>query len=382
MRTAALGELAEFVNGAAFKPEDWHEAGLPIIRIQNLTDPSRPFNRTRRKVPERLHVLPGDLLVSWSATLGVFEWPAGGGEAVLNQHIFRVLHRADFVDKRYLMYVLHRALSDMGRHLHGATMKHVNRTEFLGTEVPLPSVGEQRRIAAVLDQADELRAKRHACLVLLDTLSEAIFLDMFGDPAADAHLPLVPLADVCDIQIGYPFKSELYTPHQDGVRLCRGANVLPGRLDWSDLRRYPTELASEFDAYRLSVGDVIIAMDRPWIKEGFKVALTTEYDAGALLVQRVARLRANEAVSSSYLYALLRRPSFVSHCRPTETTIPHISPREIRDYSFAAPNPKLLRRFDEAVSHTAPLVSIAGAAAAETEVLFDSLQQRAFAGQL
>ena len=73
-RQACLGDVADFVNGAAFKPEDWGDDGHPIIRIQNLTDRSKPFNRTRRSVNERLYVNPGDLLVSWSATLGVFEW--------------------------------------------------------------------------------------------------------------------------------------------------------------------------------------------------------------------------------------------------------------------------------------------------------------------
>lgn len=71
-RFAALGDVAQFVNGAAFKPEDWGNDGLPIIRIQNLTDRTKLFNRTNREVSKRLYVQPGDLLVSWSATLGVF----------------------------------------------------------------------------------------------------------------------------------------------------------------------------------------------------------------------------------------------------------------------------------------------------------------------
>src|SRR5262249_3902191 len=148
-----LGSVAEFVNGAAFKPSDWEESGAPIIRIQNLTDPSKPFNRTNRAVSDRIRALPGDLLVSWSATLGVFEW-AGPEEAVVNQHIFRVIPRADRVDKRYLRHILEAALTSMERHLHGATMKHVNRDEFLGTAIPLPPLAEQARIADVLDLAD------------------------------------------------------------------------------------------------------------------------------------------------------------------------------------------------------------------------------------
>lgn len=141
-----LGDIADFINGAAFKPEDWGDDGLPIIRIQNLTDSSKPFNYTRREVSEKLVVNPGDLLVSWSATLGVFRWK--GPQGLLNQHIFRVVPDDSLVDSNYLRHALGLALDDMERHLHGATMKHVNRGEFLGTRIPLPhwrSSGASRR---------------------------------------------------------------------------------------------------------------------------------------------------------------------------------------------------------------------------------------------
>jgi type I restriction enzyme S subunit len=87
---------------------------------------------------------------------------------VLNQHIFRVLPDSSRIEKRYLRYGLELALLDMQRHLHGATMQHVNRGEFLATKVYLPPLPEQRRIAEILDKADALRAKRRAALAQLD----------------------------------------------------------------------------------------------------------------------------------------------------------------------------------------------------------------------
>ena len=90
MKMVALGEVAEFINGAAFKPEDWGEDGLRIIRIQNLNDASKPYNRTLKRVPSKYEVLPGTLLVSWSASLGVFVWNEPD-IALLNQHIFKVV---------------------------------------------------------------------------------------------------------------------------------------------------------------------------------------------------------------------------------------------------------------------------------------------------
>ena len=183
-RQAELRSVAEFINGAAFKPEDWGEEGKRIIRIQNLTDSSKPYNRTKREISQKQHINPGDLLVSWSASLGVYEW-GGPDVGLLNQHIFRVIPDENRVNKRYLRFGLEQALKEMERHLHGATMKHVNRGEFLSTKLYLPSLQEQRRIAEILDKADALRAKRRAALAQLDTLTQSIFLDMFGDPISN-----------------------------------------------------------------------------------------------------------------------------------------------------------------------------------------------------
>ena len=193
---AQLGEVAEFINGVAFKPEDWEPGGLRIIRIQNLTDVTKPYNRTNRKVHPKYHVQFGDLLVSWSASLGVFEWN-DRESALVNQHIFRVLPNEQLVDRRYLRYGLEGALNKMSGHLHGATMQHVNRGEFLSTKIPLPPLPEQRRIAAILDHADALRAKRRAAIAKLDSLAQSIFLDMFGDPVRNSKgWPIERLGDL------------------------------------------------------------------------------------------------------------------------------------------------------------------------------------------
>ena len=115
-----LGDLASFVNGFAFKPTDWEEGGLPIIRIQNLTGTQNKFNRTTRSVATKFHISDGDLLISWSASLGVYIWE--GGEAVLNQHIFKA-EPYDGVDQDYLYYVVQHVLDTLKAKTHGSTMK-------------------------------------------------------------------------------------------------------------------------------------------------------------------------------------------------------------------------------------------------------------------
>lgn len=182
MTLMALGETAEFINGAAFKPTDWTSEGLPIIRIQNLTGTGEKFNYTTRQVKASLIVEPGDLLVSWSATLDVYRW--AGTRGLLNQHIFKVLPKPG-IDLDYLFYALKTALSELSGKTHGSTMKHVVRGDFESTQVAVPPLPEQRRIVDLLSRAEGILRLRREAEKKAAELIPALLIDMFGDPAVN-----------------------------------------------------------------------------------------------------------------------------------------------------------------------------------------------------
>ena len=96
-----LGTVATYINGRAFKPVEWETSGLPIIRIQNLTSSTTQVNYTTQRFEDKYLVHNGDLLFAWSASLGAHIW--NGGDAWLNQHIFRVVPN-EGIDKKYLYY--------------------------------------------------------------------------------------------------------------------------------------------------------------------------------------------------------------------------------------------------------------------------------------
>ena len=106
-----LGDIADFINGFAFKPIDWNGNGKKIIRIQNLTDSTKPYNSTDKRVDSKYVVHRGDLLVAWSATLGVFEWKEDS--ALLNQHIFKVVPDESIVMRSFLKYSINQAINKM-----------------------------------------------------------------------------------------------------------------------------------------------------------------------------------------------------------------------------------------------------------------------------
>lgn len=139
--------------------------------------------------------------------------------------------------------------------------------------------------------------------------------------------------------MGFPFKSAQYCRQTEGVRLLRGDNIVQRNLRWDGARYWPTRSAAEFVLYSLRPGDVVLAMDRPWIDAGLKVSALRDADCPALLVQRVARLRARDGLDQGFLRWLLYSQSFTNHVLAvqTGTAVPHISGEQIRDYRFLMP---------------------------------------------
>lgn len=144
---ATIGEVCILVNGRAFKPDEWTDKGLPIIRIQNLNNPQAKFNFYGGSFDERHRVRTGDLLFAWSGTpgtsFGAHVW--AGSEAILNQHIFNV-REANVVTRRYLQCAMNHRLDELIGAAHGgAGLAHVTKPVLEATLIPIPPLTEQRR---------------------------------------------------------------------------------------------------------------------------------------------------------------------------------------------------------------------------------------------
>lgn len=151
------------------------------------------------------------------------------------------------------------------------------------------------------------------------------------------------LGDVSDMLVGFAFKSAGFLDADaDGVRILRGDNVQQGYIRWGDkTKKWPTAQCDGLERYQLAEDDVILAMDRPIVGDGLKMAWIRHDDLPALLVQRVCRLRGKPGVSlTNFIRYVLAAPDFSAHIHriTTGANIPHISGKDIAAYEFELPD--------------------------------------------
>lgn len=190
----AVGEICELVNGRGFKPHEWKESGLPIIRIQNLNG-NADFNYYDGTYDTKIEVESGQLLFAWSGSrgtsFGAHIWR--GPKAVLNYHTWKIV-AADGYSSEFLHYLFQHLTRRIESSAHGAAaLVHTQKREMENFPVVVPPYSEQVRIAermAVWDRAIEAvealianaRAQKQALMQQL--LSGKRRLPGFSDPWA------------------------------------------------------------------------------------------------------------------------------------------------------------------------------------------------------
>ena len=260
MEYKKLGDIATYINGYPFKPEDRGECGLPIIRIQDLTGNTYDLGYYDGKYPERIEINNGDILISWSASLGVYVW--NRGKALLNQHIFKVVFDKVEINKRYFVYAVQFKLKEMEAKTHGATMKHIVKKDFDSTLIPYPSLKEQSRIAETIDSIAKTINMRQKELQKLDDLVKARFVEMFVATDAASDWPYCTIADVSNDMRTGPFGSALHHDEfvDSGVFVLGIDNAVENKFSYNRMRYITAEKYQELKRYTVYPGDVIITI--------------------------------------------------------------------------------------------------------------------------
>lgn len=285
---ARLGDVATYINGYAFKPADWSDIGLPIIRIQDLTGNAYQANRYSGPYDSKYEVVDGDVLISWSASLGVYVWH--GGTALLNQHIFKVVFDKCDVDKRFFIHQVKAILGKASSAAHGATMKHLTKPVFDSLPFYLPSVEEQKEIAERLDVVCTLIEYHKQQLAKLDELVKSRFIELFGATGKQ-----VPLTDYVWFQEGPGVRSIDFT--DDGTILLTGSNINDNEISFgykSD-RHIANELASGKYAHFMCDKDDILVVSSAIDPDKFdKKVVVVDVDKKYCLNTGIIRFKPNK----------------------------------------------------------------------------------------
>lgn len=262
-----LEEVATYINGYPFKPSDWKTEGLPIIRIQNLNDPTKPYNYFSGKLPKKYQVHAGDILISWSASLGTYMW--GGADAWLNQHIFKANVKEDKIYRDFFYWAMNREIEHIAaEQTFGSTMKHVVLKAFLNSQIPLPPFSQQRAIALVLQTVrgaikvlqEELELEYEHKAALMEYLFTCGTQDETLKQTEIGEMPeswqIFRLEDIAQVAYGLTVnqarrKSTQLTPY------LTVANVTRGNLRLDEVKQIGM-LEGDADRYRLQRGDVLL----------------------------------------------------------------------------------------------------------------------------
>lgn len=283
-------------------------------------------------------------------------------------------------DTRYVYYLLRQM--KLEQYCTGTGVPTLNRNVIHAVEVPVPPITEQRRIAAILDHADALRAKRREALARLDELTQSIFADMFGDPGRnpmdwDTALLAELVADGDKINYGVVQPgSEV----EGGVPLVRAGDITDGKVDRSALRTIATDVDDQHRRSRLMGDEVLVSC----VGSIGEVALASPELKGCNIARAVARVRVGGALRREYLAACLSTPAireyFVRELRTVAQ--PTLNIKQIEETQVPVPPLEIQDSFVTRAARVATLKAGHRAALAELDSLFASLQSRAFRGEL
>jgi type I restriction enzyme S subunit len=385
-----LGELAQYINGKAFKPEAWKTSGLPIIRIQNLTDSRKSFNYCDQPVESRYYVNDGDLLISWSATLGSFIWDRG--PAVLNQHIFKAIPNAELVERDFLHFLMLETLEEMATYAHGIAMKHITKGKFEAIEVAIPPLPEQRRIVArikeCMERIEEIEGLKTASRIQQQYLSACLI-------ESELQPDLTGIEGWTNRTVG-----ELVTTVRNGRSIAQDTEGLADgavltltavrSIDLGIAHKKPISLPNEVATqFSIDAGDVFVSRANTIELVGLSSVATEAPTERLIYPDLLIKLKANPAlILPRYLAYVLRsassRKQIKARALGSSQTMVKISGERLREVSIPVPSlveqAKIISRLDAA--HDLMRQLAAESLPGEVEMLRGAVLSKAFAGDL
>jgi type I restriction enzyme S subunit len=355
-----LGDVCNLQNGYAFKSNDYIEVSNTLnIRMSSIRpDGSFDPEHNQKYLPDSFAkeyatflLNEGDLVIAMTDMAGdpkILGVPAlvknkNSRNFLMNQRVGKLF---GFLGDVHIPFLSHFLGSPSIREFYkskgtGGLQINISKEDILSATIPLPPLPEQHRIVRILDEAFEwiatAKANAEKNLANAREIFESYLQEVFTKRGEGWEE--TTLGNEIDLIAGFAFKSAEYTDSKKSIRLLRGDNIIQRAIRWDDVKKWPSSDIANYKNYQLCKGDVVLAMDRPWVKAGLKHAMISTSDLPCLLVQRTARLRCGPKINNNFLFFMIGCPAFTQHILGSQTGIgvPHISGQQIKDFSFLRP---------------------------------------------
>ena len=357
-----LKELGTIHTGSTPKTNDESLFGgdMPFVTPGDLGEVT-PIQTTKRTLTDEGvktgNLLPaGAVLVCCIGSLGKIGF--AGRPVVTNQQINAIVFDDTKIDARYGFFACRMLRPQLELMAPATTVAIVNKSRFSELQIPVPPLLEQRRIAAILDQAENLRAQRRSALAQLDRLTQAIFLDMFGDPQINhLNLPTASLGSLMKLKSGNFLPASQMA--EEGEFSVYGGNGINGLHD-AFMFAEPKIVIGRVGAY---CGCVHVTKPCSWVTDN------------ALYLDAVS-----DSVQSEYLAFALTEARLNQYA--SQSGQPLITGARLAPIPLLVPPLPLQQTFATRIEAIETLKASHRNALSALDALFAALQQRAFAGKL
>ncbi|MEB6379738.1 restriction endonuclease subunit S [Leclercia adecarboxylata] len=331
-----------------------------------------------------------DLLIGrYGASLGRI---CTGQTGAYNVALAKVIYPHEF-ERSFVRYYLESELFQSPlRLLSRSAQNGFNKDDLSKFNFLLTSLFEQKIIAEKLDtllaQVDSTKARLEKIPQILKRFRQAVLNSAMSGSLINKAFTNSPkkIGAYVSIDIGHAFKSTEFS--ESGIPLLRGKNIEPGALRWDETKKLPLEKLHDFEHLFIKEGDIILAMDRPIISSGLKLAKAKKSDLPCVLVQRVARFKNYRNLLPEYLFLALSHLNFENYIQPNQTgsDIPHISGKQIMDFKCTIPDLKeqaeIVRRVEQLFAYADTIEKQVNTALERVNNLTQSILAKAFRGEL
>jgi type I restriction enzyme S subunit len=380
--------------GELIAPAPVRRAGsdrLPILSMtmrQGLVDQTEKFKKRVASEDTSSYkvVRRDDLVVGFPIDEGVLSFQRKYSEAIVSPayDIWKV-PRQDQVHLPYLERFLRseRAISFYRSRMRGTTARRRNlpTEQFLALQIPLPSLEAQRRIAAILEHADDLRRRRREAYRLTAELPHAMYGDKFGDPVVNPlHYPRTTIGALgVQMEYGPRFYNEAYS--EDGIRIVRITDLSEtGELNFDAMPKLSVS-GDDLKRHKSRPGELLFARTGATVG---KLAIISPGDPICIPGAYFIRLRFPSEINPTFAWYTLRSRSLQEIIceRSRQSAQQNFSGPGLRRLPFIVPPLTLQQAFSAAVAEVDKLKVHQRAHLTALDALFTSLQHRAFRGEL